>query len=75
MSCIVISFSQAKAAHAARVSSEARAARISDLAGELEHWAIELRAEMVGEYLTNGWATDGEIRAALDLIDRKEKAR
>lgn len=75
MSCIVISFSQAKAAHAARVSSEARAARISDLAGELEHWPLELRAEMVGEYLTNGWATDSEIRAALDVIDRKEKAR
>jgi hypothetical protein len=75
MSAIVISFTQAKAAHAARVASEARAARIADLAGELEHWAVELRAEMVGEYLTNGWATEGEIREALDVLTEKEKAR
>ena len=71
MSAVVINLSQVRAARAAR----ARGARVAEIAEELGCFEVYTRAEVVGEYLTNGWATEGEIREALDVLTAKEKAR
>jgi hypothetical protein len=55
--------------------AQVRGARVAEIAGELACFEVNTRAVVVSEYLTNGWATEGEIRAALDVLTEREKAR
>jgi hypothetical protein len=71
MSATILTMAQVRALVAAR----ARGARVAEIAEELACFEVYTRAEVVGEYLTNGWATEGEIREALDVLTAKENAR
>lgn len=62
----VIDFRAAKARHIAR----AKAARVREIAEELEAFmAGEARCYMAGYYRAMGWATDNELRLALEALD------
>jgi hypothetical protein len=65
VSAQVISFHHAKARHIAI----AKAARVREIAEELQHFqAGEPRAYMAGYYEAMGWATDDEVQLALEAL-------
>jgi hypothetical protein len=65
MSAQVISFHHAKARHIAI----AKAARVREIAEELACWGQSERHNIVRTYLLRGWATDNELRLALESLE------
>lgn len=55
------------------VAARARADRIASIVEELRRWEPDARAGVVRTYLREGWATDGEMQAAQNVLNRKEQ--
>lgn len=63
---VIIDFRAAKARHIA----VAKAARVREIAEELQHFqAGEPRAYMAGYYEAMGWATADEVQLALESLE------